>query len=507
MARRIREFDWSGTVLGPSTDWPRHLCNAIEMVVSCGFSTTLQWGLEGTLFYNDAYIPLIGSRHPQALGRSIFATFPEIRPAYEPIFRRVWNGETVVCEDQPYRYIRESAPINTWFTMSYSPIRDEQGSVAGVLAIGFEITPRIELRASEERFRLFVENVREYAFVQTDLDYTITGWNPGAEHVFGYKSNEILGRNFSLLLTPEDRGSDHLGAEIEIISGGGRSENTSSFLRKDGSRLWVHSVTEPVRDSLGRVRGAAKVLRDETDRLRAETSMRQSEKLAVVGRLASSIAHEINNPLEAVTNLIYLARYNAESARTVDLLDRAENELRRVSMITSETLRFHRQNTQPSPADIAELLESVLLLHDGRIRQESITVSRRYRAHPKIVCLPSEIRQVLANLVGNAIEAMQGTSDLRVLSLRIQAATERETGRRGLRLAVADTGSGMSAASAARVFEAFFTTKETTGTGLGLWVSAEIVKRHKGTLRFRSRQSQPHRGTHFSLFLAEEPYA
>jgi len=507
MARRIREFDWSGTALGPSTDWPRHLCNAIEMMVSCGFSAALHWGSEGTLFYNDAYIPLIGPRHPRALGRPIFQAFPELRQVYEPIFRRVWDGETVVCEDQPHRYVRESAPANPWFNISFSPIRDGGGVVAGVLGIGLEITPRIELRASEERFRLFVENVREYAFVQTDLDYTITGWNPGAEHVFGHKNSEILGKNFSLLLTPEDRGTDHLAAELEIISRGGRFEDTSSFLRKDGSRLWVHSVTEPVRDSQGRVRGVAKVLRDETERLRTETSMRQSEKLAVVGRLASSIAHEINNPLEAVTNLIYLARYNADSPQTIDLLDKAENELRRVSLITTETLRFHRQNTQPSSADIAELLDSVLLLHDGRIRQESITVNRRYRPHPKIVCLPSEIRQVLANLVGNAIEAMQNNSDQRVLSLRIQSATESTTARRGLRLAVADTGSGMSAASAARVFEAFFTTKETTGTGLGLWVNAEIVKKHKGTLRFRSRQSQPHRGTHFSLFLAEAPQA
>jgi signal transduction histidine kinase len=231
--------------------------------------------------------------------------------------------------------------------------------------------------------------------------------------------------------------------------------------------------------------------------------MRQSEKLAVVGRLASSIAHEINNPLEAVTNLIYLARFDAESARTIDLLDQAERELRRISLITTETLRFHRQNTQPSLSDVAELLESVVLLHDGRIRQENITIHRRYRTHPKIVCLPSEIRQVLANLVGNAIEAMQGNADLRLLSLRIQVATDIKTGRRGLRLVVADTGSGMSAAAAARVFEAFFTTKETTGTGLGLWVSAEIVKKHRGTLSFRSRQSQPHRGTLFSLFLAE----
>ena len=503
MAGRIREFDWSKTSLGSSENWPQHLRDAVETVVSCGFSATLQWGREATLFYNDAYIPLIGSKHPNALGRSIFETFPEIRQPYGPIFQRVWNGETVVCEDQPYRYIRDIAPINTWFTMSYSPIRDRDGSVAGVLAIGFEITPRVELRASEERFRLFVDNVREYAFVQTGLDYTITGWNPGAERVFGYKSGEILGRNFSLLLTPEDHGRDRLSAEMEVISQGGRFEDTGSFLRKNGTPLWVHWVTEPIRDAQGRVIGLAKVLRDETNRLRTETSMRQSEKLAVVGRLASSIAHEINNPLEAVTNLIYLARFDAESARTIDLLDQAERELRRISLITTETLRFHRQNTQPSLSDVAELLESVLLLHEGRIRQENITINRRYRAHPKIVCLPSEIRQVLANLVGNAIEAMQGNTDLRLLSLRIQVATDIKTGRRGLRLVVADTGSGMSAAAAARVFEAFFTTKETTGTGLGLWVSAEIVKKHRGTLSFRSRQSQPHRGTLFSLFLAE----
>jgi PAS domain S-box-containing protein len=356
------------------------------------------------------------------------------------------------------------------------------------------------LRESEDRLRLFLQNVREYALVQTDTSYRITTWIAGAEHIFGYTADEVLGKPFSFLLPPEDREAE---LESSAVNCAGRHEDARWFLHKDGARIWIHWFTEPVRNDAGEIISFAKVLRDETERVKAESALRQTEKLAAVGRLASSIAHEINNPLEAVTNLVYLAHQEAVSPRAAAYLEQAQRELARVTLIATETLRFHRQTTVPSRFDIVDILESVLLLHEGRLKAAQITTDRRYSPHPQVLCLANEIRQVIANLVGNAIDAMSANGDRRHLILRVRKATNPQTGVEGVTLAISDTGQGISESSKKHIFEPFFTTKPVTGTGLGLWISAEIIKKHQGTLRFRSTNSAPHRGATFSVFLSD----
>jgi PAS domain S-box-containing protein len=356
------------------------------------------------------------------------------------------------------------------------------------------------LRESEERFRLFLENVHEYALVQLDPELRITSWNPGAERIFGYTSKEALGQPFALLLSPEDR-ADHVPrTQISILEKTGRNEDARWLIHKDGTRIWTRWVTEPIRNKDGQITGLAKVLRDETERLRTETSLRQSENLAVVGRMASSIAHEINNPLEAVTNLIYLARSRDVSPEVGEFLEQAEHELARVSQVTLATLHFHRQTTEPQIVDIEEILESVLVLHKGRLKSNQIATERRYSLHSSIICQENEIRQVLANLISNSIDAMKNM-DARRLTVRVRRAFNPKTGEEGVRVMIADTGLGIRESAAKHVFEPFFTTKAATGTGLGLWISAEAVKKHQGTLRFRSRSAGAFRGTVFSLYL------
>jgi PAS domain S-box-containing protein len=358
------------------------------------------------------------------------------------------------------------------------------------------------LRESEERFRLFLENVHEYAFVQCDTELRITSWNPGAERILGYSSLEALGQPFSLLLAPGDRSDEVPCMKIAEIERLGRTEDARWLVRKDGQRIWARWVSEPVRDSDGRITGLTKVLRDETERLRAETSLRESEKLAVVGRMASSIAHEINNPLEAVTNLIYLARKSTDSQSVADFLDVAQSELARVSHISKATLHFHRQSSDPFRVDVEEVLESVLLLHEGRLRAAHIRVDRRYGPHPPIRCKENEIRQVIANLVSNALDAMiKNSEESRCMIARLRKGKDPTTGEEGVRVMIADTGAGIGDETGKRVFEPFYTTKMATGTGLGLWISAEAVKKHQGTLRFRSRTNGRYRGTVFSMFL------
>jgi PAS domain S-box-containing protein len=358
------------------------------------------------------------------------------------------------------------------------------------------------LREGEERFRLFLENVHEYALVQLDPQLRFTSWNPGAERIFGYSSEDAIGKPFSLLLSPEDRQTQLPCAEILSQESNGRNEDARWLIHKDGTRIWARWVTEPIRNKEGQVTGLAKVLRDETDRLKTEMSLRQSEKLAVVGRMASSIAHEINNPLEAVTNLMYLARRGVISPEVSEILEQAERELARVSHITTATLRFHRQTAEPNIVDIEEILESVLVLYEGRLKAMGVAIERRYSVHPSISCQAVEVRQVIANLVSNAIDAMLKNTDSPRLVVRLRKATDPTSGEEGVRVMIADSGVGIQESVRSHVFEPFFTTKSATGTGLGLWLSAETVAKHRGTMRFRSRTEGRYRGTVFSFFLS-----
>jgi C4-dicarboxylate-specific signal transduction histidine kinase len=230
----------------------------------------------------------------------------------------------------------------------------------------------------------------------------------------------------------------------------------------------------------------------------AEQALIQSEKLAVVGRLASSIAHEINNPLEAITNLLYLARNSENIADIHRHLHTAEIELRRVSAITSQTLRFHKQATRPQDVTVKQLMQSVLSIYQGRIANSRVRITQRTRTSQPVRCFEGEIRQIISNLIGNALDAMSENGHL---FLRSRLGTNWINREHGIVITIADTGVGMSAETMAKLFNPFFTTKGMTGTGLGLWVSKEIIGRHRGLLRVRSSQSATHHGTVFNIFL------
>jgi PAS domain S-box-containing protein len=235
---------------------------------------------------------------------------------------------------------------------------------------------------------------------------------------------------------------------------------------------------------------------------RSEEVMRRTEKLAATGRLAASIAHEINNPLEAVTNCLFLIGSSRLDARTREYLRIAQQELDRVTHITTQTLRFYRQSTRPVESDVNDLLEGVIALYEPRMRSYSISIKRRYRDLPPVHAFDGEIRQVLANFIGNAIDAMQ--RDGGRLILRSSTGRDSLTGAQGIYVTVADTGCGMDAATRLRIFEPFFSTKGNTGTGLGLWVSQTIIDKHGGRVssrsRVRQRPDEPG-GTVFRIFL------
>lgn len=229
----------------------------------------------------------------------------------------------------------------------------------------------------------------------------------------------------------------------------------------------------------------------------AET-LQENQKLIALGRLTASIVHEINNPLESITNLLYLMEESAP-AKTAEYLKLAQRELSRVVQISRQTLTFTRETSMPVHVQLAELMEEVLALHTRRISDKQLRVYRQYETHEKVTVFPGEMRQVLSNLISNALEA---SSPRGRIVIRIRSAY-RWSGRsaRGLRLSVGDNGSGIPAEVRTRLGEPFFTTKGQGGTGLGLWVTQSILRRYGGSLQLRSSISPARHGTVFSLFL------
>ena len=282
---------------------------------------------------------------------------------------------------------------------------------------------------------------------------------------------------------------------MERARHGERSEETREC---DGR--WVHSVGAPIylKEEL---LGGVVVNTDITERRLQEEALRRSEKLAAVGQLTSSIAHEINNPVEAVTNLLYLVRHATSLEEAHGYASTAEDELMRVAEITLQTLRFHRHQTRLGPVDLADLAHAVVRLYQSRLLLRSVDVRWRIRPTPAVSGLEGEIRQVLNNLVRNAMEATEVGGHIAV---RVRSQVDRSTGRPGVRITVADTGEGIRPDIARHLFEPFQTSKEQTGTGLGLWVSKGIVEKHDGQIRVRSRRGERH-GTVFAIWLPVEP--
>jgi two-component system CheB/CheR fusion protein len=271
----------------------------------------------------------------------------------------------------------------------------------------------------------------------------------------------------------------------------------------DGSVHWLESQGKCQRDDAGKVERIVGVVADVTIRKRTEEALLRTEKLAIAGRLAASIAHEINNPLEAVSNLLFLITLSETTENAQQHAQHALDQLMRVSLITQQTLKFHRQTGSPKSTRLSEVLDSVLALFRSKLVAADVAVDVRAEREESVDCMPSETQQIFANLVANAIDAMPrgGRLVVRLRPSKSWRKQSRDRGVAGMRITFVDTGVGMSRATLRRTFEPFFTTKTETGTGLGMWVVAQLVERHHGEVRVWSTQRAGRTGTAFSVFL------
>ncbi len=308
-----------------------------------------------------------------------------------------------------------------------------------------------------------------------------------SESIVGRSVRELLGEDYWVRTQPLRESAEN---------GLTRSIETTYPTLKGDRRVVV--IYAPDFAEAGELRGLACMVIDVDEQRRTEAALRESEKLAAVGRLSSSIAHEINNPVDAAMGLVYLARETTKDPEVKAMLETVEKELKRVANIANETLRFPKQGGDGEPVLSADLFNSVLTLHSGRLSRNQIRVERRDLALSPFSCHEGEIRQVLNNLVANAIDAMPPGGSL---MLRSRIGRDWASGRQGVVLTVADNGIGMDEKTRAHLFEAFYTTKGKNGTGLGLWISADILTRHDGKLTIRSSKRASRHGSVFRIFM------
>ena len=359
------------------------------------------------------------------------------------------------------------------------------------------LAAELALKASEARFHSLVEAM-PVGLLISDAAGSIIYSNTAAQRLLQYSPEEFNTGRVALDTVCPPLASAHSALAQAKLS----IEPFESICNtKDGTAIEVLiGVAFLNPEAAPEGRQLAAFIADLSLQKKSEEVLRRSEKLAIVGRLAASIAHEINNPLEAMVNCLYLISQSELTDNARIYLELAQKELDRVAQITTQTLRFYRSSTRAADTDIHELLETVLALLDSRMRQMKISVIRHFRAKPIIFIHDGEIRQVLANLVGNAVDALPSGG---CIVLRTSNTHEWKTNRSGIVITVADNGMGMDKATSARIFEPFFSTKGITGTGLGLWVSDEIATKHQGKIVLRSRPHSEGKsgGTVFRFFI------
>lgn len=356
------------------------------------------------------------------------------------------------------------------------------------------------LRAAEARFHRLIEAM-PLGLLISDASGRITYANRAVEHLLGCAPSDIAAGTLTL-----DSLCPSLTAAHTALSDGTLSsepfEAVCTTTRGESITVLVGiALLNP--EASREERQLAAFIADLSMQKKSEELLRRTEKLAVAGRLAASIAHEINNPLEAITNCLYLASQTELSDLSRSYIELAQNELDRVAQITVQTLRFYRGNARTARIDVHELIENVFALLEPRMRNLQIEAVRQFRATSPLIAQGGEIRQVVANLVGNAMDAMPEGG--RIL-LRTAVTRDWRTGKSGIGITVADSGIGMDPETLSRIFEPFFSTKGITGTGLGLWISHEIVTKHQGTMRVRSRRRAPgaQSGTVFRIFIPSQ---
>jgi len=368
----------------------------------------------------------------------------------------------------------------------------------------------IELRSAESYVReqwlnITIRSIGD-AIIACDTDGSVDFMNLVAEQLTGWTEAQAKGKSLHEIFpifneetraaveNPVDK-VRRLGTVVGLA-------NHTFLVARDGTEVSIDDSGAPIRDGAGKMIGIVLVFRNITERRMSEGALMRAEKLAAAGRLAASVAHEVNNPLEGLTNLVYIALRSNDLDEIRRLLAQAENELGRIAHITRQSLGFYRETSTPAHFKPATIVREVTEFYASRASHLGVSFIVNTKTEREVLGSAGELRQILSNLLANSLDACARGSTIRIEAS--SALDPRDLSRPGVRITIADTGLGIPAKHLESIFEPFFTTKKDTGTGLGLWVSRELVEKHGGSLRVRSRTSDPLCGTVFSIFLPNQ---
>jgi len=455
---------------------------------------------DGSVFwYNQRWYDYTGSNREEMRGQGWQKlVHPDHLARVRAGIERSWKSDNSWEDTFP---LRGQDGEYRWFLSRAIPIHEATGRIVRWFGTNTDVTEQKlaqqKVYESEQRFRTMADQApvmiwlagpdkRRVYFNKPWLDFT------------GRTLEQDLGDGWMEEVHPDD-----LQGYLEIYNAAFDCRRPFSaeyrLRRADGEYRWMLSKAVPLLDSNQAFSGFICSCMDMTERKLTEEALVKSEKLAAMGRLAGIIAHEINNPLEAISNAFYLLRRHPsldEEAQYCANL--AEQELARLAHITKQTLSFYRESQQPVPVRLREVLDNVLELQSRRIKASGIILEKDYDNNATVHGFPVELKQVFLNLIGNAIQATAEGGRLRV---RVSERTNGSTRRPGVKVSISDTGSGIDPKYAKRIFEPFFTTKDTKGTGLGLWISRGIIQKYEGSIEFRSMRLAGGHATCFSVFI------
>ncbi|HEX4192697.1 MAG TPA: PAS domain S-box protein, partial [Stellaceae bacterium] len=634
----MRDFDWANTPLGPRTQWPRALWQVVEIILASGLPMAVRWGPDFINIYNDAYVSILGDKHPEALGKPAREVWAEIYDELGPIDESILSGARQGFFAPDYLWkIRRHGGLreDARFTVSYSPIPDTRspGGIGGVLVTCIETTVRVQneqmlrklndrledeiaqrirerdriwqvsedllgvstfdgrflavnpawtallgwsedeirsmhvdllrhpddadysragrmrlsqgaprvrqenrflrkdgswrriawtmtaeqgliyvigrdvtaekaaadkLLESERQFRLLVEGVTDYAICMLDRDGYVTRWNPGAQRIKGYSTEEIIGQHLSIFYTLEDRAAGRPEHALNAVRREGRYEAENWRVRKNGDRFRAHVIMDAIRDATGEIVGIVKITRDITERYeaqitlqRAQEQLAQSQKIEALGQLTGGIAHDFNNMLMVVSGHAQSLKTRLKTPRDTRAIEAIELAARRGERLTRQLLAFsRRQALNPSVVRLDERIDAFRDVLESSARGNiALTIDITGDIWFVAVDVP-ELELALVNIVVNARDAMPdgGTIDIGAENVRlIGNETAEELRGDFVALKITDSGRGIPHEILSRVFEPFFTTKDVDkGTGLGLSQVYGFTRQSGGTTAIAS---------------------
>lgn len=441
---------------------------------------------DGTILWaNEAEFALLGYTRDEYVGHNI-SEFHADRAVLADVLQRLRDG----LELRAYEVRLKAKNGSIRHVRLDSNVFARNGAFVHTRCFTTDLTERKLAEQGLFHLAAIVESADD-AIVSKDLNGVVTSWNKSAERILGYTAEEMIGTSIIRIIPPELHQDEVM--ILSKIQAGERIEHFETVrVHKDGHLLDVSLTISPVRDREGRVIGAAKILRDITHQKRLEAALLTSEKLASAGRLAATIAHEINNPLASITNLVFLAKSQPEASDEIKrYLNLADQELRRAAHIAQQTLGFYRNTSQPVVVSVAEIIQDVLSIYQRKLDYKHLHVELRIDPGLTMNAWQGELKQILSNLIANAVDASREGGRLLIRA--------RQSGS-GVRFAIADTGIGITADDRQRVFNPFFTTRKVVGTGLGLWITRQLLEKRGGRIRFRSKASEPS-GTVMSFYL------